>query len=195
MGLRVRYGRDVPGERFKALLDAARAGDEAAWTELYRNFAPGVLGYMRANRGPDPEDTTSEVFLQVARDLGKFDGDQREFKAWVFTVAHHRLIDARRHSTRRPVDPVADIPEPDPSSGTDAEQEALAKIGNDEVHRVLALLSPDQRAVLLLRVVGDISIPQIAEALGKRQGAVKQLQRRGLAAVKRELQRKGGVTL
>jgi RNA polymerase sigma-70 factor (ECF subfamily) len=177
--------------RFTALLEAARAGDEAAWSELYRSLSPAILGYMRANRAPDPEDATSEVFLQVARDLGRFEGDERSFRSWAFTIAHHRLIDARRHTARRPSDPVAEPPEPDPSAGTDAEQEALARIGSEEVHRVLALLSPDQRAVLLLRVVGDQTVAEVAKALGKRQGAVKQLQRRGLAAVKRELKREG----
>jgi len=70
----------------------------------------------------------------------------------------------------------------------------MDRIGTEEVHRVLAALSPDQRAVLLLRILGDLSVKDTAAALGKREGAVKQLQRRGLAAVKRELA-KGAVTL
>jgi RNA polymerase sigma-70 factor (ECF subfamily) len=56
---------------------------------------------------------------------------------------------------------------------------------------VLSVLSPEQRSVLLLRVIGDLSIEDVAKAVGKRTGAVKALQRRGLAAVKRELGRKG----
>ena len=63
-----------------------------------------MLGYLRANGAPDPEDVLSEAFLQVARDIGGFEGDQESFRAWVFTIAHHRLIDARRRSARRPVD-------------------------------------------------------------------------------------------
>ena len=59
---------------------------------------------------------------------------------------------------------------------------------------MLGTLSEDQRAVLLLRVVGDLSIEEVAKAVGKRPGAVKALQRRGLAAIRRELARKG-VTL
>jgi RNA polymerase sigma-70 factor (ECF subfamily) len=63
------------------------------------------------------------------------------------------------------------------------------------VTRVLGALSEDQRTVLLLRIVGDLSIEDVAKALGKRPGAVKALQRRGLAAVKRELGRRRGVPL
>jgi RNA polymerase sigma-70 factor (ECF subfamily) len=177
-------------ERFTSLLEAAREGSEAAWQELYNSLAPLVLGYLRANRAPDPEDVLSEVFLQVARDIARFEGEEPGFRSWVFTIAHHRLIDARRHSARRPVELSAEPPEP-VERADDAADEALAKIGADEVQRVLGELSDDQRAVLLLRVIGDLSIDDVAKAVGKRPGAVKALQRRGLAAVKRELTRKG----
>ena len=177
-------------ERFTPLLEAAREGSEAAWQEIYDDLAPVVLGYLRANNAPDAEDVLSEVFLQVARDIVRFDGDERGFRSWVFTIAHHRLIDARRHSARRPVDLSPEPPEPG-ARADDAADEALAKIGTEEVQRVLGTLSEDQRAVLLLRVIGDLSIEDVAKAIDKRPGAVKALQRRGLAAVKRELTRKG----
>jgi RNA polymerase sigma-70 factor, ECF subfamily len=183
----------MPVERFDSLLEAARDGNEAAWQELYDGLAPVVLGYLRANGAPDPEDVLGEVFLQVARDIARFDGEERGFRSWVFTIAHHRLIDARRHSARRPVELSPEPPEP-ADSADDAADEALARIGLEEVQRVLATLSEDQRAVLLLRVVGDLSIEDVAKAVGKRPGAVKALQRRGLAAVKRAMAQKG-VTL
>jgi RNA polymerase sigma factor (sigma-70 family) len=177
-------------ERFTPLLEAAREGSEAAWQEIYADLAPVVLGYLRANGAPDAEDVLSEVFLQVARDIARFDGDERGFRSWVFTIAHHRLIDARRHSARRPVELSPEPPEPGGRADAAAE-EALAKIGTEEVQRVLGTLSEDQRAVLLLRVIGDLSIEEVAKAVGKKSGAVKALQRRGLASIKRELTRKG----
>jgi RNA polymerase sigma-70 factor, ECF subfamily len=180
-------------ERFTSLLESARGGSEAAWQELYQGLAPVVLGYLRANGAPDPEDVLSEVFLQVARDIATFDGEERGFRSWVFTIAHHRLIDARRHSVRRPVELAAEPPEP-ADRADDAAEEALDRIGIEEVQRVLEAISEEQRAVLLLRVVGDLSIEDVAKVVGKRPGAVKALQRRGLAAVKREMTRQG-VTL
>jgi RNA polymerase sigma-70 factor (ECF subfamily) len=179
------------GESFGALLTAARDGDEAAWATIYGRLAPAVLGYLRSNRGPDPEDTLSEIFLQVARDLPRFEGDERQFRAWVFTIAHHRLIDARRSSARRPVEPVAEPPEPEAPWEPDASERALAEISTEEVHRVLGTLTGNQRAVLVLRLLGDLSVEEVARVLGKRQGAIKALQRRGLAAVRRELEREG----
>ena len=173
-------------ERFTSLLESARQGSEAAWQEIYDGLAPVVLGYLRANGAPDPEDILSEVFLQVARDIPRFDGEEPGFRSWVFTIAHHRLIDARRHSARRPVELSAEPPEPR-ERADDAADEALARLGVEDVRRVLETISDEQRAVLLLRVVGDLSIEDVAKAVGKRPGAVKALQRRGLAAVKREL--------
>jgi RNA polymerase sigma factor (sigma-70 family) len=175
-------------ERFTTLLEAARQGSEAAWQELYDGLAPVVLGYLRANNAPDPEDVLSEVFLQVARDISSFEGEEPGFRSWVFTIAHHRLIDARRHVARRPVELLPEPPEPS-GRADDAAEEALDRIGLEEVHRVLGALSDDQRAVLLLRVLADMSVEDVARAVGKRPGAVKALQRRGLAAVKRELAR------
>ncbi len=178
-------------DRFTALLAAAQEGDEGAWSEIYADLAPSVLGYMRGSNAPDPEDATGEVFLQVSRDAGTFDGEYAKFRAWVFTVAHHRLIDAKRRSTRRPAEPMAEPPEPLTAPLDAAAEGALARISSERVRHVLAELSEDQRAVVLLRIIGDLSLQQVAEATGKRVGAVKQLQRRGLIAVKRELDKEG----
>ena len=184
----------VAEDRFNAQLESARRGDEAAWSEIYRGMAPVVLGYLRRNGAPEPEDVLSETFLQVARDIQVFEGDEARFRSWVFTIVHHRLIDARRREARRPVDLVAEPPEPDRPIADDTAEEALARIGAEEIRSAIDAVSADQREVLLMRVLGDLTVEQVAKALGKRPGAIKALQRRGLASVRRELARKG-VTL
>ena len=92
------------GENFPGTLDAARTGADWAWTAIYRDLSPVVLGFLRARRAQEPEDLTGEVFLQVVRDLPRFAGSERDFRAWVFVIAHHRLVDEGRRRTRRPVD-------------------------------------------------------------------------------------------
>ena len=82
--------------QFASVLEAAQAGAEWAWSRLYRDLAGPVLGYLRTRGAAEPEDLVGEVFLQVARNLGTFDGDYRSFRSWVFTVAHHRVVDERR---------------------------------------------------------------------------------------------------
>jgi RNA polymerase sigma factor (sigma-70 family) len=168
-------------------LEGARGGDPEAWAELYRWLSPQVLGYLRARGASEPEDVLGEVFVQAVRDLGSFTGDERDFRAWVFSIAHHRLIDEARRSARRPVDPVPTEELVSHETVDDAETEAMARIGAGEVTRLLATLSEDQKSVLLLRVLGELTVPEVARVVGKRTGAVKQLQRRAIASLRKEL--------
>ena len=184
---------DLLGEDFPQTLQAARAGSEWAWASVYRDLAPTVLGYLRGRGAHDAEDVTGEVFLQIVRDLHRFAGDERAFRAWVFVIAHHRLVDEGRRRARRPVESTAEVKEDERRSGN-VEEEALDRVAADRVCRIIERLSPDQREVLLLRVLGALTVAEVAEVLGKSQGAVKALQRRGLEAVKRELSQEG-VTL
>ena len=184
-------GTRVPSaavEGFDSVLEAARGGEDWAWGSLYSGLAPKVLGYLRGLGAAEADDLTGDVFVQVVRDLHRFHGDERAFRAWVLTIAHHRFLDHCRRSSRRPVDPVAEVPEPVAAVG-DAEQDALHELADERVRELLATLSREQRAVLLLRVVGGLTVEQVAAAIGKRPGAVKALQRRGLAAVERHLAR------
>ncbi len=167
--------------------DVARAveGDVAAFERLYRELAPAVASYLRWNGVADVESSTNEVMAQVHRNLHRFSGDAAAFRSWTFTIAHHRMVDDRRAAGRRPrlVD-VGDTPE----VVGDAEEDALAQLGLDRLRELLAGLSPDQRAVLLLRVVADLSLDDVAAALGKQRGAVKSLQHRALATLRRQLE-------
>jgi RNA polymerase sigma-70 factor (ECF subfamily) len=176
------------GENFPGTLEAARTGAEWAWTDIYRDRAPAVLGYLRARRAYEPEDLTGEVFHQVVRDLPRFHGGETEFRAWVFVIAHHRLLDEGRRRARRPVDLEADVPAV-ASETDDVETQVIESTSTDAVRRIIDRLPPDQRDVLLLRVIGDLTVEQVAQAIGKSPGAVKALQRRGVAAIKRTVEK------
>lgn len=176
-------------DNFEALLRAARTGDEWAWRALYAEFAPALLGYLRAQRAAQPEDVLGEVMLQVVRDLPSFDGGRREFRAWAFTIAHHRLLDERRRSARRRAELMLPPELERLGPRGDTEEDALQGLSAERVVRLLAHLSADQQTVLLLRVLGDLTSEQVAEVIGKSPSAVKALQRRGLEVIKRELKR------
>jgi RNA polymerase sigma-70 factor (ECF subfamily) len=149
---------------------------------------------MRGAREPD--DLTSEVFIAVFRNLPTFHGTEANFRSWVFVIAHRRLLDERRNRSRRPavVDESFEESSGGAALGGDAEADALRALATERVQAVCSRLVPDQRDVLLLRIVGDLTVDQIAEVLEKSPGAVKQLQRRGFEAVRRLLS-KEGVTL
>jgi RNA polymerase sigma factor (sigma-70 family) len=172
---------------FTARLAAARDGDASAWAELYHGVAPMLLGYLRAQRASDPEDVAGEVLLEVVRDLHRFAGDERGFRSWVLAIAHHRMLDARRRVQRRPATSVPGEDLEPHAADDDPEAETLANLGLAELAPALATLTEDQRAVLLLRVVGDLSVAEVGDVLGKRTGAVKQLQRRAADAMRRSL--------
>jgi len=175
----------VDHTEFTSILEAARAGAEWAWSRLYADLAGPVRGYARSRGAAEPDDVVGETFLQVARNLSGFDGDYAGFRSWVFVIAHHRVIDERRRRSRRPEDPVA-LPSVVEPSG-DVEQEALDDMATRRVMSVLERLSPDQRSVVMLRIVGDLSLEQTAEILNKRIGAVKSLQKRAFDRLRRIL--------
>jgi RNA polymerase sigma factor (sigma-70 family) len=168
-------------------LDGARLGAEWAWTSIYRGFSPAILGFMRAKGAHDPEGLTGEVFLQVVRDLGRFSGGLADFKAWVFTIARNRFLDDRRASSRRSTTPQPDEFLEAHGEIGDVEEEALRALGTERVKELVSRLSPDQQDVLLLRIVADMSLEEVARVLDKRTGAVKALQHRGLASLRKEI--------
>jgi RNA polymerase sigma factor (sigma-70 family) len=165
-------------------IEAARAGDPAALGALYRELAPAVLGFFRAQGMREPEDLTSETFVGMVRGLRRFSGDQRALRSWVFSIAHRRLIDERRRLARKReelFDP-ATIPE---SPGGDVEEEAAARLGERWALDAVSRLTPDQRDVILLRVLADLSVHEVATMLGRSVGSVKSLQQRAVTALVR----------
>lgn len=177
-------------EAFEDVLTAARANAPWAFERLYHEVAPAVTGYLRLRGASEPEDLTNEVLLGVFRGLGDFEGDAAGFRSWVFTIAHRRMIDDRRRRSARP-ETTGHVDTDVEFTGGDVEQEALAGLGDGTVRRLLDDLTEEQRDVLLLRVVADLSVEETARITGKQPGAVKMLQRRGLKALRRLLEREG----
>ena len=180
------------GPSFVAALEAARTGAPWAFEAIYRDLAPAVLGYLRGQRAKEPEDLASEVFVGIVRGVDRFEGDERAFRTWVFTIAHRRLVDERRRllrSLEEPTDP-AEMTRLASGVLVAGVEEQVGMLGGG-VEQAMNALSDDQRAVLLLRILADQSVVEVASILGKSQGAVKTLQRRGLRSLVRELEGKG----
>lgn len=181
-----------PPTDFQGTLAAAQRGDDAAWRALYLAHAPALLGYLRAQRAPSPEDVVGEVWLQAVRDLSRFSGDERGFRAWLMTIAHHRLLDSRRTTSRRPVEvsEQAGLATPAPGAAIDAQLAA-----EQELHRLLEGMPERQRSVLYLRFVQDLSQGEVARILGVSTPAMKMLQARALKSLDRRIRELGDADL
>ena len=185
-------GRRTPfNGDFAAVLAGARANVPAAWNELYAWLAPGVAGYLRMLGARDVEDLTCDVLLAVFRRTHLFEGSESNFRSWVFTVAHSRVIDERRRRGRRPECVPIDADFEPAALEHCTEADALRACEVAGIEAVCARLPADQRAVVLLRIIGELSIEQVAGVLGKSPGAVKQLQRRGFETVRQSFAREG----
>jgi RNA polymerase sigma factor (sigma-70 family) len=182
------------GEAFPSVLEAARVGAEWAWRALYEDLAPQLARYTTACRVSDPGATVGEVFLRAVEGVRSFEGDERAFRAWIFRIARNLVLDEHRKALRRRTDTVPAEVLVGLSPVGDVEQEALRSLSEQRVRAILDTLTPEQREVLLLRILGDLTVEEVAFVVGKRPGAVKALQARGLAAIRRNI-RQGAVTL
>jgi RNA polymerase sigma factor (sigma-70 family) len=177
------------GEPFPEVLAAARLGAEWAWRALHRELGPPIVGYLRGRGAEAPEDLAAEVFLRLFRDLPRFEGGEAEFRSFAFTIAHHRLLDERRSRGRRHEVPAGTARMEDAAGcpNGDAEAEAVESLRTQEIRRLIDGLSPDQREVLLLRIVGGLNAGEVAAATGRGAWAVRALQRRGLLALRKKI--------
>lgn len=171
-------------ESFESILAAARDGSAIAFEALWRDLHPPLIRYLRVAAPDAAEDLASETWLQVARDIHRFRGNDARFRRWLFTIARHRVLDHTRGRRRRPVEPVhaealAAIPDlKDPIEESLSTSTALAVIGT---------LPRAQAEAVALRVVAGLSVADVARMMGKRPGAVRVLASRGLRTLAERL--------
>ena len=155
------------------------AGGESTLGDLYEEFHPSLIAYLRACDARASEDLAGDTWLKVAAGLARFTGDKSAFRSWLFTIARCRLIDHRRMMGRRGdvigLDALFARP-----SGDDPEGEAMSAIAGEAALRLIGSLPPDQADAVLLRVVADLGTNEVASIMGKRAGTVRVLQHRAL---------------
>jgi RNA polymerase sigma-70 factor (ECF subfamily) len=174
------------GEQFEPVLAAARQGADWALASLYRDLHPRVLRYLWARDPSEAEDLASETWLDVARGLHRFGGDEAGFRAWVFTIARRRLLDERRSAARRLTTPLSADRLALLGETGNVEHEALLSLEAQAALDRIVELPAEQAEVVLLRVLGDLSAREVARILGKREGTVRVLQHRALRRLARQ---------
>jgi RNA polymerase sigma-70 factor (ECF subfamily) len=168
------------GPEFPAVLKAATRGDEEAFGRLWRDLQPRLLRYFMVAAPAAAEDLASETWLAVVRGLDRFSGNEQAFRAWVFTIARHEVLDWRRRAARRPTEDVpvtglAGLAAPDDPAAT-----AMEGLSTRAALAVVATLPADQAEAVVLRVVAGLDVNLVAAIMDKRPGTVRVLTHRGL---------------
>lgn len=171
----------MPVGRFEEVLAAARSGAEWAFSALYRDLNPPLLRYFASRVPADAEDLAAETWMGAADRIGSFSGGEQDFRRWLFTIAHHRMVQYWRSASRRRDHCVPDAELLDHADPASPSEEVVASISAvSAAARIASLLTPEQAEIVLLRVLGGLTVDEVAEVVGKRPGAVRVAQHRAL---------------
>lgn len=165
------------------LLARARSLDPDALAELHERYYRMLYFYVlgRVGERAVAEDVTAEAFIRLLEAFHRGRGPERHLAAWLFRTADHLVADHHRARYRHPEVPLEE------EWGSSREEEWEDVVLQERVREALNHLTPDQRAVILMRFWMDLPLARIAQELGKSVGAVKLLQHRALAALAKRL--------
>ena len=168
-------------ERLIALVELARDGDKEAFGLLYDHYQPSVYRflYYRTRSQPLAEDLTSETFFRALRRMDNFRWQGKDFGAWLMTIARNLTTDHFKAGRTRLEMTTEDMsPHDDATEGP--EDAVIATLTNEVLLKALTELPNEQRECLIMRFLQGMSIAETAQALQRSDGAVKQLQLRGV---------------
>jgi RNA polymerase sigma-70 factor (ECF subfamily) len=184
--------RPVIGAAFSVTLASAQGGDEIAFACLFRDAQPALLRYLKVMT-PDAEDVAGETWVQVVKGLPGFRGSEEAFRAWLFTIARHRAVDASRSRSRRPDLPLTETEAGPQPLAPDTADLALESISTRSVLNLIMNLPRDHAEIIMLRVVAGLEAADVARIVGKTPGAVRVTAHRALRRLS-ELAERAGVT-
>ncbi len=175
---------DPERRRLHALVDLATAGDAEAFGQLYDHYAPGVYRFIlyRVGSRALAEDLTSETFMRALRSIQRFTWQGKDFGAWLTTIARNLVTDHFK-SGRSRLEIVSDDVPDRRSAIAQPETDVLSQLTNEALYAAVRQLSDEQRDCVLMRFIQGLSIAETAAALGRSEGAVKQLQLRAVRAL------------
>ena len=168
------------GPEFPTVLSAAVRGDEDAFGRLWRDLQPRLLRYFAVVSRAAAEDLASETWLGVVRGLDRFQGNEPAFRAWVFTIARHEVLDWRRRAARRGTEDLLATGLVEQAAPDDPAASALEHLSTRAALAEVATLPADQAEAIMLRVVAGLGVDRVADIMGKRPGTVRVLTHRGL---------------
>lgn len=173
---------------FDVLVASATSGDGAAVEALFRELQPRLLRFLRSQEPRAADDLAADVWVAVARGIARFEGDWDNFRAWVFSIGRRRLADHRRTAARRRTD-VAESDSFDLRPSADApDEQTLDKLtGQQAASLITSVLGGDQAEVVLLRVLADLDVDEVAAMMERSPNWVRVTQHRALRTLAKRL--------
>jgi len=172
----------------RQLIQQAQAGHEAATTTLYQRHHPAIYRYFYFRMGNPvvAEDLTAEVFLEMVRALPRYQDYGVPFAAWLFRIAHDRMVDHLRRAARRPT---TELSEDWVDEKPGPEAEARTRALTDELRAALGALTDEQQRVVQLRFIEGYTLEETARLMQKNIGAIKAMQHRALNTLAQKLKK------
>ena len=167
--------------RLIALVELARQGDSEAFGMLYDHYQGAVYRFLfyRTRSGTLAEDLTSETFFRALRSMQSFRWQGKDFGAWLMTIARNLATDHFKAGRTRLEQTTEDMGlHDDETEGP--ETSVLANLTNEILLKALTELPAEQKDCLIMRFLQGMSIAETAAVLARSEGAVKQLQLRGV---------------
>jgi RNA polymerase sigma-70 factor (ECF subfamily) len=163
----------------RLLIEAAQA-DPARFVEIYERYVDRIYAFVsrRTESRAAAEDVTSHVFEQALATIGRFEWRGLPVAIWLFRIASNAIADHWRERSRHVDEPPADIP--DPREFEDIERRIA-------LYREVERLPDVQQEVIRMRFIEEKSIREVATALNRSEGAVKQLQLRALDKLRKSM--------
>lgn len=166
---------------FEETIQAALAGDERAFARVWRQFNAPLQRYLRVVAASgDIEDLAAITWMEVVRGLERFSGGEAEFRAWLFTIARHRLYDQRRNQSRRARTVGSDELREGVDHASDPQVLTADAMATEAALAAIATLAPDQAEIVALRVIAGLDVAAVAELTGKKPGTVRVISHRGV---------------
>jgi RNA polymerase sigma-70 factor (ECF subfamily) len=169
----------------ESLVRRAQEHDQEAFARIYEEYFDKIYRYITLKIGDavEAEDLTQQVFLNSLRSISSFRWRGKPFSAWLYRIAHNQVVDYLRKKKKVTVP----LEETLVSGSDNPQQSAERKLDIEQVLSAARHLTGAQREVISLRFTSELSIAQVAEVMGKSQGAVKALQHSGIVALRRAL--------
>ncbi|MCR4263713.1 MAG: RNA polymerase sigma factor [Candidatus Roizmanbacteria bacterium] len=171
------------------LVARSKKGDSDAFGKLYMKYIDSIYRFLYIRTGYHPEeaeDLTEAVFYKAWQHIEHFEGNGEYVKAWLFTIARNKLTDYYRSSKK-----TSEVDEGIPDESQKPDESTYNLILRDDIKKVLLSVTPDQRELITLKFIEELSNHEIAQILGKREDAIRQQQKRALLRLKQLLKQKG----